>query len=80
MRRRYREILHSLGRSKAARRTYVDEIDRSFDELDALVTSLLVLKELTLRTSDFIAARGERLSALLFAAVLEAAVEKSRYV
>ncbi|MEO5768381.1 MAG: aspartate kinase, partial [Polyangia bacterium] len=80
LRRRYLAILHSLVPSKAARRPYVDEIDRSFDELDALVTSLLVLKELTLRTSDFIAARGERLSALLFAAALEAAGEKSRYV
>src|SRR4051812_25582778 len=80
LRRRYLAILQSLVPAKTARRPYIDEIDRSFDELDALVTSLLVLKELTLRTSDFIAARGERLSALLFAAALEAAGEKSRYV
>ena len=80
LRRRYQGILSALVPAKAARRATADEIDRSFDELDALVTSLLVLKELTPRTSDFIAARGERLSALLFSAALEAAGEKSRFV
>jgi bifunctional aspartokinase / homoserine dehydrogenase 1 len=80
LRRRYQTILQAMVPSKTARRAAADEIDRSFDELDALVTSLLVLKELTPRTSDFIAARGERLSALLFAAALEAAGEKSRYI
>ena len=63
LRRRYQTILQAMVPSKTARRAAADEIDRSFDELDALVTSLLVLKELTPRTSDFIAARGERLSA-----------------
>jgi aspartokinase/homoserine dehydrogenase 1 len=80
LRRRYLSILQAMVPSKTARRPVADEIDQSFDELDALLTSLLVLKELTPRTSDFIAARGERLSALLFAASLEAAGEKSRYI
>ena len=80
LRRRYQAILQGIVPTKAARRPVADEIDRSFDELDSLVTSLLVLKELTPRTADFIAARGERLSALLFAAGLEAAGEKARYV
>ena len=80
LRRRYLAILHALVPTKAARRPFADELDRSFDELDALLASLLVLKELTPRTSDFIAARGERLSALLFAAAMEAAGEKARYV
>ncbi|HEY8922827.1 MAG TPA: aspartate kinase, partial [Polyangia bacterium] len=80
LRRRYLTILQAIVPSKTARRAAADEIERSFDELDALLTSLLVLKELTPRTSDFIAARGERLSARLFAAGLEAAGEKSRYV
>jgi aspartokinase/homoserine dehydrogenase 1 len=80
LRRRYQAILQAIVPTKAARRPVADEIDRSFDELDSLVTSLLVLKELTPRTADFIAARGERLSALLFAAGLEAAGEKARYV
>jgi len=80
LRRRYQTILQAIVPAKTARRPVAEAIDRSFDELDALVGSLLVLKELTSRTSDFIAARGERLSALLFAAGLEAAGEKSRYV
>ena len=80
LRRRYQTILQAIVPTKAGRRAASETIDRSFDELDALVGSLLVLKELTPRTSDFIAARGERLSALLFAAGLEAAGEKSRYV
>ena len=80
LRRRYQTILQAIVPTKTARRATSEAIDRSFDELDALVGSLLVLKELTPRTSDFIAARGERLSALLFAAGLEAAGQKSRYV
>ena len=80
LRRRYQTILQAIVPTKSARRAASEAIDRAFDELDALVGSLLVLKELTPRTSDFIAARGERLSALLFAAGLEAAGEKSRYV
>jgi aspartokinase/homoserine dehydrogenase 1 len=80
LRRRYRTILLSMVATEAQRRPVASEIDRSFDELDGLLSSLLVLKELTPRTADFIAARGERLSALLFAAALHAAGNKSRYV
>jgi bifunctional aspartokinase / homoserine dehydrogenase 1 len=80
LRRRYRTILRSVVRSPAARASVASAIDRSFNELDGLVSSLLVLKELTPRTADFIAARGERLSALLFAAALEAAGNESLYV
>ncbi|HEX2659787.1 MAG TPA: aspartate kinase, partial [Polyangia bacterium] len=80
LRRRYHTILQAIVPAKNARKAAAEEIDRSFDELDALLSSLLVLKELTPRTSDFIAARGERLSALLFATGLEGAGEKSRYV
>src|SRR3569623_238869 len=68
LRRRYQTILQAIVPTKTARRAVSEAIARSFDELDALVGSLLVLKELTPRTSDF------------FAAGLEAAVEKSRYV
>jgi aspartokinase/homoserine dehydrogenase 1 len=80
LRRRYQTILQALVASKSARRSAAEEIGRSFDELDALIRSLVVLKELTPRTSDFIVARGERLSALLFSAGLAAAGSPSRYV
>ena len=80
LRRRYLAILQALVPTRKSRRPVADEIGRSFDELDALVRSLVVLKELTPRTSDFIVARGERLSALLFSAGLAAAGTRSRYV
>jgi aspartokinase/homoserine dehydrogenase 1 len=82
LRQRYQTILRdAVGRSgsKAAAAERV-EIDRSFDELASLLASLVVLKELTPRTSDFIAARGERLSARIFAVALGAAGGRARYV
>ncbi len=50
------------------------------DELDALVRGLGVLRELTPRTSDFLVARGERLSARLVAAALAQSGVTTRYV
>src|SRR4051812_13975580 len=79
LRRRYQAILKGAGAGGQAREAGA-EIDRSFDELSSLLSSLLVLKELTPRTSDFIAARGERLSARILAAALSAAGCRARYV
>src|SRR3954447_5534277 len=75
---RYLEIL----RGAAARGTkeVAVEIARSMDELERLLSSLAVLKELTPRTRDFIVSRGERLSARLLAAALSAAGVRARYV
>ena len=75
---RYLEIL----RGAAARGTkeVAAEIARSMDELERLLSSLAVLKELTPRTRDFIVSRGERLSARLLAAALGAAGVRARYV
>ena len=50
------------------------------DELERLLSSLAVLKELTPRTRDFIVSRGERLSARLLTAALGAAGVRARYV
>ena len=47
-------------------------IDAAFDELKPLGGGLGILRELTPRTVDYLVARGERLSALVFAAALEA--------
>jgi len=80
LRKRYQSILQSLVPAKAARKDAVEMIDESFDELDALLGSLLVLKELTPRTTDFIVARGERLSALLFSTALGAAGQPTKLV
>jgi aspartokinase/homoserine dehydrogenase 1 len=78
---RYLELLDGLvAGSGAAKKEVAAEIDRCFDELENLLKSLAVLSELTSRTSDFVLARGERLSARLFAAALTAAGTRARYV
>ena len=82
LRTRYSDIARAAvgpGNGKAAA-AVVAEIDASLDELSRLLASLTVLKELTARTSDFIAARGERLSAQIFAATYAATVGRARYV
>src|SRR5437763_11172778 len=55
-------------------------IDEAFAELEQVAGGLGVLRELTPRTTDYLAARGERLSARLFAAALDAAGCPSAYV
>jgi aspartokinase/homoserine dehydrogenase 1 len=80
LRARYRKLLQGLVPAGKARDEVGAEIDRCFDELEGLLRSLVVLSELTSRTSDFVLARGERLSARLFSAALNAAGTRSRYV
>jgi len=80
LRDRYQTILRAVTPKGRGRTEAADEIDRSFDELAALLGSLVVLKELTPRTSDFVVARGERLSARVFAAALAGAGTRSRYI
>src|SRR5260370_12314126 len=48
-------------------------VDAAFAELEQVAGGLAALRELTPRTTDYLAARGERLSARIFAAALEAA-------
>ena len=59
-----------------ARRPLRDAIDATSDELEALARSLAVLREASPRLRDYVVARGERLSARLVAAALEASGEK----
>ncbi|HEY2732309.1 MAG TPA: aspartate kinase, partial [Polyangia bacterium] len=80
LRTRYRDIARAAVGSETAAAGVVGEIEASIDELSRLLSSLVVLKELTARTSDFIAARGERLSAQIFAATYAATVGRARYV
>ncbi len=75
---RYLEILR--GAASRGTKEVAAEIARSMDELERLLSSLAVLKELTPRTRDFIVSRGERLSARLLAAALGAAGVRARYV
>src|SRR4029077_16732289 len=55
-------------------------IDAAFAELEQVAGGLGVLRELTPRTTDYLAARGEPLSARLFAAALDAAGCPAAYV
>ena len=55
-------------------------IDEAFAELEQVAGGLGVLRELTPRTTDYLVARGERLSARLFAAALDAAGCPAAYV
>jgi aspartokinase/homoserine dehydrogenase 1 len=80
LRQRYQGIARAATGSDKAAAGVAKEIDESLDELSRLLASLVVLKELTARTSDFIAARGERLSAQIFAATYAAMGGRSRYV
>ena len=63
-----------------ARTELASFIDAQVDELETLAKGLSILRELTPRTSDFLVARGERLSARLFTAALQAAGSRTRYV
>ena len=49
-------------------------------ELDALAHGLAIVRELTPRTSDYVASRGERLSARIVAAALTKAGRRAQFV
>jgi aspartokinase/homoserine dehydrogenase 1 len=80
LRSRHAEVARALlpaGRGRADALAYISDV---FEELEALAHGLELLRELTPRTTDYLASRGERLSARLVAAALEAAGTKARYV
>ena len=62
------------------RAAILDVIDRSLSELEQLAAGLATLRELTPRTTDYMIARGERLSAQLVAAALAAEGVDGKYV
>jgi bifunctional aspartokinase / homoserine dehydrogenase 1 len=80
LRSRHAEVARALlpaGRARAEMLAHVADV---FQELDALAQGLRLVRELTPRTSDYLVSRGERLSARLFAAALDQAGTKARYV
>jgi aspartokinase/homoserine dehydrogenase 1 len=77
---RHREIVNKLLRGAPERRDLLREIDNAMAELDALAHGLSILRELTPRTSDYVASRGERLSARIVAAVLTRAGRRAKFV
>jgi aspartokinase/homoserine dehydrogenase 1 len=80
LRSRHAEVARSLlpgGRLRADVLLFVTDL---FAELEALAQGLRLLRELTPRTTDYLVSRGERLSARLVAAALEAGGARARYV
>ena len=80
LRSRHAEVARSLlpgGRLRADVLLYITDL---FAELEALAQGLRLLRELTPRTTDYVVSRGERLSARLVAAALEAGGARARYV
>ncbi len=77
---RHLDALRRVAHSARVRRGAESAIEESADELEHLARGLSVLRELTPRTSDYVVARGERLSAqIVVAALLERKVH-ARYV
>ncbi len=79
LRERHAEAARSLV-SGRARREVLSRIDEEFTELERIAAGLVLVGELTPRTSDYLVARGERLSARLVAAGLEEAGVKAALV
>ena len=80
LRERHREIVRKLFRKSPEQRDLLREIDDAMAELDALAHGLSILRELTPRTSDYVASRGERLSARIVAAALVRAGRRAQFV
>ncbi|HEY7634049.1 MAG TPA: bifunctional aspartate kinase/homoserine dehydrogenase I [Gemmatimonadales bacterium] len=80
LRSRHAEVARALlpaGRERADVLAYISDV---FEELEALAQGLRLLRELTSRTTDYLVSRGERLSARLVEAALEAEGAKAKYV
>lgn len=80
LRAKYAKAARSVVPAGPARTELLAYITAEFDELSAVAAGLRLLRDLTPRTSDFIVARGERLSARLVAAALQASGVRARYV
>ncbi len=80
LRSRHRDAARRLLPAGKTRNELIGYFQETFAELETLAHGLTILRELTPRTSDFIAARGERASARLFTAALSAAGRRARYV
>jgi aspartokinase/homoserine dehydrogenase 1 len=80
LRLRHAEVARALLPGGRLRADVLAVITARFAELEALAEGLRLLRELTPRTTDYIVSRGERLSATLVAAALEAGGTRARYV
>jgi bifunctional aspartokinase / homoserine dehydrogenase 1 len=80
LRQRHLAMAQTLPESKAAATRLARSVEETFDALTDVARGLTALGELTPRTSDVIAARGELLSATIFAAALASRGRQVRQV
>ena len=80
LRRRHADATRALVPAGTRRKEILQLIATAFGEVEELVRGLAVLRELTPRTTDYVVARGERLSAQLFAAALRTIRRRAAYV
>lgn len=80
LRQRHSAGARALVRDDARRMALEAAVAASSDELEDLARGLAVLRELTPRMSDYIVARGERLSARLLAAALDELGTRAEYI
>ena len=80
LRERHHAAAKALAPAGAVRNELLAFVDAQVDELETLAKGLSILRELTPRTSDFLVARGERLSARLVTAALLAAGVSTKYI
>lgn len=79
-RRRHADLLAQIISARATRTALETMLEASTTELTAICESVRVLHELTPRTLDTVAARGERVLARIFAAFLEESGVASEFV
>jgi aspartokinase/homoserine dehydrogenase 1 len=77
---RHARIARAVSKPGPRRARVLKTIHASHTELEGLARGLFLVRDLTPRIRDHIVARGERLSALLFAEALQSAGVKARYV
>jgi aspartokinase/homoserine dehydrogenase 1 len=80
LRSRHAEVARALLPAGRARADLLACVGDVFAELEALAEGLRLLRELTPRTTDYLVSRGERLSARLVTAALEAEGTRASYV
>jgi aspartokinase/homoserine dehydrogenase 1 len=80
LRARHLAIARELVPAGAARDEVRAVIEEAAAELEQLARGLAILRELTPRTADYVAARGERLSARLVAAALAGSRSRARFI
>ena len=76
----HREAVAALVRSGPRADELLRTIESAFAEVEPLAAGLRVLRELTPRTTDYLVARGEHLSARIVAAALDTAGCPATYV